>query len=757
GTVSVRLSSGLTSQITTTRTAALSVPSDPLSFTSLTETTTVNGKAYTSTFDKATRTYTHTSPTGRVATTVINDRHGPLLRELIGLNAVNHTYDPRGRLMETTTGVGTEARTTHLRYYESGPSQGYLHTVTDALNRTVSYDYDLAGRITRQTLPDGRAIEFGYDANGNLTSLIPPGQPAHLFDYTALDQEKDYTPPAVDTFDPATRYQYNRDKQLELITRPDGQVLDFVYDSAGRLQKLTAPHGDTAYAYDSAGRIQTLSAPGGITLSYSYDGALVTGETLAGPVTGTLARSYDTDFRVQALSVNGASIAFGYDNDSLLTSAGSLSLTRDPDNGLLTGTVLGTVSDSRGYNGFGEVEDYSASHNSTALLSLHYTRDALGRITQKTETQGALTTTFDYAYDLAGRLVEVKQNGVTTATYGYDQNGNRTEINGITVGQYDAQDRLLDYDGSTYSYTANGELQSKTEGAFTTTYDYDVLGNLRQVTLPGGSVIDYFTDGRNRRVGKKLNGILVQGFLDQDQLNPIAELDGNNQVVSRFVYADKANVPAYLIKGGVTYRILSDHLGSPRLVVNTGDGTIVQRMDYDEFGRVILDTNPGFQPFGFAGGLYDRDTKLVRFGARDYDPETGRWTAKDPIRLRGGDTNLYGYVVNDPVNLVDPSGTLSPVAIASIIAAAYIVYQTIDKFIAANDAGERLEEAKDKRFDEMDKLVERIPNNAENADTAYRDAVRDAAKKSADFGLSAKELELELGLVLPDMIPQRCP
>ncbi|MGH8490627.1 MAG: RHS repeat-associated core domain-containing protein [Gammaproteobacteria bacterium] len=108
-------------------------------------------------------------------------------------------------------------------------------------------------------------------------------------------------------------------------------------------------------------------------------------------------------------------------------------------------------------------------------------------------------------------------------------------------------------------------------------------------------------------------------------------------------------------------------------------------MDYDEWGRVTLDTNPGFHPFGFAGGLYDRDTGLVRFGARDYDPETGRWTAKDPIRFAGGDTNLYGYVLNDPVNAIDPSGTLSPVAIASIIAAAYIVYQTIDKFIAADD------------------------------------------------------------------------
>jgi RHS repeat-associated protein len=106
----------------------------------------------------------------------------------------------------------------------------------------------------------------------------------------------------------------------------------------------------------------------------------------------------------------------------------------------------------------------------------------------------------------------------------------------------------------------------------------------------------------------------------------------------------------------LTDRLLSDHLSSPRLVVDASTGTIAQRMDYDEFGHVLLDTNPGFQPFGFAGGLYDRDTKLVRFGARDYDPETGRWSAKDPIGFQGGDVNLYGYVLDDPVNWQDAFG-----------------------------------------------------------------------------------------------------
>ncbi len=160
-------------------------------------------------------------------------------------------------------------------------------------------------------------------------------------------------------------------------------------------------------------------------------------------------------------------------------------------------------------------------------------------------------------------------------------------------------------------------------GSQTTGYSYDVLGNLRSATLLNGAQLEYVIDGQNRRIGKKINGTLVQGFLYQNQLNPVAELDGTGAVVSRFVYASKGNVPDYLVKGSETYRIISDHLGSPRLIVNTTTGAVVQRMDYDEFGQVITDTNPGFQPFGFAGGLYDRDTKLVRFGARDHGLVSG--------------------------------------------------------------------------------------------------------------------------------------
>lgn len=110
------------------------------------------------------------------------------------------------------------------------------------------------------------------------------------------------------------------------------------------------------------------------------------------------------------------------------------------------------------------------------------------------------------------------------------------------------------------------------------------------------------------------------------------------------------------MRDGRTYRIVTDQLGSPRALVDTESGAVVQEIDYDEFGRVLRDTNPGFQPFGYAGGIQDRDTGLVRFGARDYDPDAGRWTTKDPIGFAGGDANLYGYVLADPINLTDPSG-----------------------------------------------------------------------------------------------------
>ncbi|MDH3845926.1 MAG: RHS repeat-associated core domain-containing protein [Myxococcales bacterium] len=122
------------------------------------------------------------------------------------------------------------------------------------------------------------------------------------------------------------------------------------------------------------------------------------------------------------------------------------------------------------------------------------------------------------------------------------------------------------------------------------------------------------------------------------------------------MYGTRAHVPdSMVMTNGTVYRLITDHLGSVRLVVNAATGAVVRRLDYAAFGRVLNDTSPGFQPFGFAGGLYDYDTGLVRFGARDYEAYAGRWTAKDPILFAGG-VGLYAYAQNDPLNRIDPSG-----------------------------------------------------------------------------------------------------
>ena len=646
---------GKTVTVSASRTVSLTDPNDPLTLSSQTDSITSNSKTTTLVFNGSARTITTTTPAGRTSVVTLNALARPVSMQAGALAPVAYRYDTFGRADQLTEGTGAGARVTAVSY----DAQGRMNGVVDPLLQETAFAHDAAGRVTATTLPDDAEIEFSYDARGNMTTLTPPGRTAHAFGFAASDNVETYTPPGAGPQE-IFAYGYDDDRRPTSVDVPGPGSIASGYDGGGRLSTTTFSRGTTTYAYQGqTSKVTSVTAPGNQGISLAYDGPLLTGITSTGAAAGSVNYAYNADLMVSGATVPGsASIAYGYDADGLLTSAGGLTLTRHASNATLTATALGQVSSTHSYNGFAEPTGDAFSAGATQLYDATYTRDALGRIDTKSETVAGVTRTYDYTYDARGRLVDVTRDGSAWRHYDYDSNGNRmgaTEDATSVTADYDVQDRIVSYGSTTFQHNAMGQRSSKTAGSDTTTYDYDELGNLMEVFLPTKTV-SYVVDGLNRRVARKVDGTVTNRYLYGQGLLPIAELNADGSVKSRFVYASKGHVPDYMIKGGTTYRFVTDQVGSVRLVVNTADGTIAQRIDYDPYGKVLSDTSPGFQPFGFAGGLYDADAGLVRFGARDYDAETGRWTAKDPILFDGGDTNLYGYVQGDPINYIDATG-----------------------------------------------------------------------------------------------------
>ncbi|MFZ5893275.1 MAG: RHS repeat-associated core domain-containing protein [Myxococcota bacterium] len=652
------------SVVKTARSYSFSDPNDLLSLTKFSETTNIDGDAYTRSYDRKTNTFTSTTPMVRVTTTKLNDAGQVIEIDAPGVAPVTIEYDDRGR---PTTFTQAD-RVSKLHYDE----HGYVDYATDPADRTQYVTHDAVGRLLSTRLGealDAPTLTSTFDKNGNLRTLKPPGSAEHSLDYTPVELLASYTPPALTGLGP-TEYTYNLDRQLTDVTRPDGAKVHMDYEPAtARLASIALPAGDgrVAFSYDDANTKELVgtTGPAGTDFTRTFANGVVTALTWKGTVNGVVRKTYDGKFRLDSESVDGIDgrDSFSYDKDGLLTSAGGLTITREASTGRVAGTSIGVIDDSRSYDPtFGEPSSYTAKTSRKTLFDVSYKRDKLGRITERTEAIEETSTRYGYHYDEQGRLDTVTTNGAVTASYSYDSNGNRTErqANGTTQSaSFDAQDRLTSFGDASYAYTAAGELISKTAGSSTTRYHYDALGSLRSVTLPSAKAVTYEVDGFGRRVGKLVDGKLVNGYLYRSGTQLKAVTDGSGNVLASFAYGP-AQTPTVMNTPSRVYRIIADHLGSVRLVVDANTGAVAQRLDYDEFGRVTQDTNPGFQPFGYAGGLYDPDTQLVHFGARDYDPEIGRWITKDPLLLGGG-SNVYAYVGNDPINLTDISGLLAGV------------------------------------------------------------------------------------------------
>jgi RHS repeat-associated protein len=653
--VEARLPNGLRRTTRHVRRVTLSDSLNLLSLTTQVDSLFINGQADVQTYDRALRRLTTRTRAGRVRFSFLDSVTQRVRDSMPGVLARRYTFDAGGRLTQVVQG----ARTVQAFF----GSDGLQDSSRNELGFVTHRRYDSAGRLTQRVGPSADTVRWEYDSAGNNTAVTPPGRPAHRFTYNFRRNLASYRPPPVVGESSAVFWQYGDDGRVSQILRPDGQNVSFGYDSSGQLSSTVFGQDTVRRSHDpTTGRLVGVQAPAGVNLTQTYDGALLTQRSWTGPVAGTVTAQYDSGFRVASLLVNASpAITYGYDADGAITSAGGLTVGRDSPTGKVVSTSVGQVTSTIVRDAFGDDSVVTAQVGAAVLVRWVYTRDNAGRVTGATETINGVSSTLAYTYDSIGRLSLVVRDGVPTAAYGYDRNANRlsaTYASGSVSATYDVQDRIITYGSAQYKYSPAGSVSEKTVGSDTTRYTFDGLGQLRSVRLPNGTVVSYLYDGGGRRVGKRINGTLVQGFLYGGDRHPVAELDGSGVVVRQFVYGTRPDVPDLILQGGTTYRIIADPVGSVRFVVNTQSGALVQQVDYDAFGRVIQNSAPNVQPFGFAGGIVDSEVGLVQLGLRFYESETGRWISRDPILFDGATPNLYSYAGSDPINASDRTGTI---------------------------------------------------------------------------------------------------
>ena len=354
---------------------------------------------------------------------------------------------------------------------------------------------------------------------------------------------------------------------------------------------------------------------------------------------------------MKGVSVNdGPEVAYSYDKDGLVTKAGALDLSRDPTRGLLTGTTLSNVTDKRTFNAFGEMQSYEALSGTTRLYETTYKLDSLGRIVEKTETIEGSSTTYSYAYDEEGSLRRSSRMAASSLPTPTTRTATALAAPLPTASLRAATTpRIASSPTETneYAYTPDGQLKTKTDSGSrgklppTLTTLWATCSPRR---LPDGKKVEYVVDAAIEGWARRWTDSWCRASSTRVSSLPWPSSTGQATSSPASCTLPSTNVPDYMEKGGKTYRIITDQVGSVRLVVDAATGEVAQRIDYDEFGNVLNDTNPGFQPFGFAGGLYDRTPSWCASG----QGTTTRRPAGGPPRTRvgfaGGHANLYAYV-----------------------------------------------------------------------------------------------------------------
>ncbi|NNF60475.1 MAG: PASTA domain-containing protein, partial [Gammaproteobacteria bacterium] len=523
-------------------------------------------------------------------------------------------YDVAGRLLRveqpSPDGIAPSPVTTYTYDLD-----GNRLTQTDALGATTRFEYDAAGRRTAKILPSGLVESTAYDAVGNVESRTDFNGEIALFDYDVRNRviQADYADGSVASYtynlsgtratanDPAGTITSDYDAMDRVISeaRPDGRVLTYTYDDNGNQASATSPTQSVSYTYDSIDRLSSVTEPGGLT-TYGYD-----------PVGN----------QVEIVRPNGATTVTTFDNRNRI-----LAISHEDDGGAL-------------------------------LESYAYTRTAKGQRETATESDGAVET---YTYDAVNRLTRETRTGSRPRdiSYSYDAVGNRIAMDDgsvVTYG-YDIDGRLLNAGTTLFNYDSNGNRTARIDGA-TTVYDWDARNRLTALNSP--SVATVFTydvdDNRIERDGVTGGS---QYLIDARSVTTFPQVseerDAGDNLVAAFVYGSDL---ISRTDGGRSYYHTDAH-GNTELLTNA-TGSVTDTYGYETYGELASSSGSSFNEHLYTGEQFDSDSGFYYLRARYYDPATGVFLSRDPIEgLLASPFTLqpYLYVVNDPVNGIDPSG-----------------------------------------------------------------------------------------------------
>ena len=543
-------------------------------------------------------------------------------------------YDEQGRL--TSVSNETDTPGSPQVYTSTYTPTNKVATITDPLGHSITFDYDDADRMLRQTDAESRSKEFRYDAAGHRTQILDSSLVVvEAYAYTANGQVGSTTDGNGNT----TVYAYDGFDRLLQTTYPDLSTEVLSYNPTDTIQQKQLRGGQTVtYLYDDLDR-RTSQAYPGQTDTYGYD--LVGRLTQAANSTDTVTRVYDDAGRLTSVTSGGRTVGLMYDANSNRQRL--------------------TFSDSSYVQyTYDELNRMTAIHLNGSTLLASYGYDALSHQTGLTYGNGASLTTGYTADNRVASLAFAWNGDAATLAYDYFDNGMRKGLDVAdarfapvlttapvqsytpnTLNQYSAAG------GMNLSYNANGSLTSQD----VLSLQYDALNRLTAVPSSG---VTYGYDAVGRRSTKTVSSNTTTSVYVQ---NDVVEEHGPLGM-RRIVHGPDVDDPVCMIEpGGATYYFHATENGSIVALSNSA-GQVVETYAYTPFGETFIHGSPSgvpVSPYLFAGRSFDVDTGLYYFRARDYHPALGRFLQPDPADYADG-PNLYAYVQNNPVNFVDPYG-----------------------------------------------------------------------------------------------------